>query len=85
MARLKAAEIGLSEEEKKELTKVVNRHKEGQQIVKRARIVLAAHQGKSHGQIMKEVGVSLNTVRRWRSRWLMFEAIPLTELTDREP
>ena len=84
MARLKATEIRLSQEEENALTKVVNRHKESQQIVKRARIVLAAHEGKSHGQIMKEVGVSLNTVRRWRSRWLMFQAVPLTELTVQE-
>lgn len=36
MARLKATEIRLSEEEENALTKVVNRHKESQQIVKRA-------------------------------------------------
>ena len=53
-------------------------------MVRRARIVLAATEGKSHGQIMKEVGVSLNTVRLWRSRWMMFKAVPLSELSVQE-
>ena len=81
MARIKAVEIKLTEEEEKGLKKIVSRHKTGQQMVKRARIVLAAGEGKSHRQIMKEVEVSLNTVRLWRKRWLMFKAVPLQELS----
>lgn len=84
MARLKAVEITVSEEAENELKKLVKKHKAGQQIVKRARIVLAAKEGKSNREIMREVGVSLNTVRLWRGRWQMFEAIPLTELSVEE-
>lgn len=81
MPRKRAAEIKLSEQEKHELQKLVDKHQSGQQMVKRARIVLLAAEGKSHGKIMQAVGVSLNTVRLWRSRWLMFKAVPLTELS----
>lgn len=84
MGRLKPIEIQLSEEEETALRKIVNKHQAGQQLVKRARIVLAAHQGKNHRQIMKEVEVSLNTARLWRSRWHLFAAIPLTELSVQE-
>jgi len=84
MARLKAIEIGLSEEAENALKKLVNKQKAGQQMVKRARIVLAANQGKSYRQIMKEVDVSLSVVQRWRNRWLMFKAVPLPELSVEE-
>lgn len=84
MARLKAIEIGLSEEAENGLKKLVNKQKAGQQMVKRARIVLAANHGKSYRQIMKEMDVSLSMVQRWRNRWLMFKAVPLTELSVEE-
>lgn len=84
MPRLTAPEIQLSEKEEKSLKKLIVRHKTSQQIVKRARIVLAAAKGKSHRQIMKEVGVGLSTVQRWRNRWLLFKAIPLAELSVQE-
>ena len=84
MPRLQPIEIQVSEAAEKALKKIANKHKAGQQIVKRARIVLAANEGKNNRQIMREVGVSLNTVRLWRSRWQMFAAIPLTELSALE-
>ncbi len=84
MARLKAVEITVSEEAEEELKQLVKKHKAGQQIVKRARIVLGAKEGKSNREIMREVGVSLNTVRLWRGRWQMFEGIPLEELSVAE-
>jgi putative transposase len=84
MPRLKPIEVQLSEAEEEGLKKIVNKHQAAQQIVKRARIVLAAHQGKNNRQIMREVGVSLNTVRLWRSRWQMFAAVPLSELSVQE-
>lgn len=84
MPRLKPIEVQLSAEEEAALKKLVNQHQAGQQIVKRARIVLAAHQGKNNRQIMREVGVSLNTVRLWRSRWQLFAPVPLSELSAKE-
>lgn len=80
----KAIAIKLSVEEKEALKKLVQGHKTGQQIALRARIVLAAGQGKSNSQIVRELGVSMNTVRLWRSRWSLFQPIPLAELSAPE-
>lgn len=80
----KPIEIELNEEEKKALEKLDKGHNTGQQIALRARIVLAADQGKSNSQIVRELGVSMNTVRLWRGRWSLFQPIPLTELTAQE-
>ncbi len=81
MPRLQALGIKLSEAEEIDLKKIVKKHKTGQQIVKRACIVLAANEGKGNHQIKRELKVSLNTVRRWRSRWQMLAPIPLDELS----
>lgn len=81
MPRLRAVSIQLSEAEKTALNKIVKKHKVGQQIVKRARIVLAAAEGQSNHQIKRTLKVGINTVRLWRSRWQMLAAIPLTELS----
>jgi transposase-like protein len=67
MPRLQAIEIQLNEAEETALNKIIQKHKTGQQIVKRARIVLAANEGKGNHQIKRELKVGLNTVRRWRS------------------
>ena len=76
--------IKLNKEEKKALEKLVKGHNTGQQIALRARIILAADQGKSNSHIVRELGVSMNTVRLWRSRWTLFESVPLTELKAEE-
>jgi len=80
----KPIDIKLSVAEKEALEKLVKGHKTGQQIALRARIVLAADQGKNNSQIVRELGVSMNTIRLWRSRWKLFQPIPLTELTAQE-
>jgi transposase len=80
----KAQELKLSVAEKEALEKMVNGHKTGQQIGLRARLVLAANQGKSNSQIARELEVSLNTVRLWRSRWVLFQPRPLNELSAQE-
>lgn len=80
----KPIEIKLSAEEKEALEKLVKGHNTGQQIALRGRIVLAAGQGKSNSHIVRELGISLNTVRLWRSRWSLFQPIPLAELSAQE-
>lgn len=77
-------DLKLSVAEKEALEKLVNGHKTAQQIGLRARIVLAAAQGKNNSHIVRELGVSLNTVRLWRSRWLLFQPVPLAELNALE-
>ena len=78
------ASLALTLAEKEELEKLVKRHLVGQQIALRARIVLAAGEGKSNSQIARELGVSLDTVRLWRQRWLQLQAIALTDLSAEE-
>jgi putative transposase len=84
MSGPKPIEIRLSEEEENALKKLIKGHKTGQQVVLRAQIVLAASQGKGNSQILKELGVNMNTVRLWRSRWALFQSIPLAELSAQE-
>lgn len=76
--------LQLDKAEQDELEKLIKRHKVDQQIVLRARIVLAAAEGKSNCQIARELQVSRQMVRLWRERWLQLQPIPLTELSVEE-
>lgn len=80
----KPLSLNLIEAERAELEKLVKRHTVAQQIVLRARIVLAAAEGKSNSQIASDLQVSRQMVRLWRERWLRLQAIPLTELSAEE-
>jgi len=80
----KAIEVKLSNAEQESLKKLVRGHKTDQQIAQRARIVLAAAGGKSNSQIVRELKVSMNTVRLWRDRWVALQPIPLSDLTAQE-
>jgi len=77
----KAIVINLSVEAVTDLTKLIKAHQTGQQIVLRARIILAAGQGQSNAQMARELGVDVDTVRLWRNRWQMLEPIPLSDLS----
>src|SRR2546430_272295 len=65
----RATAIQLSEQEQEELTWMTKRHRSEQQVVLRARIILAAAQGSSNAQIACELGINVDTVRLWRDRW----------------
>lgn len=78
----KALPINLSEAAITGLTKLIKAHQTGQQIVLRARIILAASQGHSNSQIARDLDV--DTVRLWRQRWQLLEPIPLSELSVEE-
>jgi putative transposase len=71
--------VELTDLERKELQRLVKRHLTPQQIVLRARIVLAAADGANNGQIARRLGVSLDMVRRWRERWIALEEASLKE------
>ena len=77
----KPPEIHLTDEERQGLEKLVNRHKTSQQIALRARIVLAAADGKNNAQIAGELDIGVTTARRWRNRWLVLQPIPSTDLS----
>jgi putative transposase len=80
----KPAELMVSEQERKELEALVRRHSTPQQVAKRARIVLAAAEGKRNAEIARELSVSVDTARSWRGRWISLQPIPLIELSIRE-
>jgi DNA-binding CsgD family transcriptional regulator len=66
----RATQVVLSEEEQTALVQVTKRHKSSQQLVLRARIVLAAGEGQSNVKIAQELSVSGETAG-WQSKvWL---------------
>jgi putative transposase len=72
--------IQVSPEERQGLETLVRRHTTAQQVALRARMILAAAEGFNNAQIAVHVGVDVDTVRRWRQRWLGFQAISLEDL-----
>lgn len=69
----RATAICLSEKEQEELTRLTKRHRSEQQVVLRARIILAAAQGSSNIQIARDLGINVDTVRLWRDRWASWQ------------
>jgi len=72
-------EVNLSEEEEKGLDKLVKRRSTRQQIVWRARIIQAAAKGMNNAQIGRALGMSVDSVRLWRNRWVESQAVTLKE------
>ncbi len=67
-----------------EREQLVRRHTTPQQLALRARIVLACASEATNAPIARELGVNLDTVRLWRTRWLVcapasLEDLPLIE------
>jgi putative transposase len=72
--------LRLSAVECEALESLARRHTTPQQIAQRARIVLAAADGLNHRQIARALGVSLDSARFWRRRWLSLQPIALDDL-----
>ena len=72
--------IVLSPGARQALEALVRRHTTPQQLALRARIVLAAATGANNGQIVRQLAVSLDMVRRWRARWVALQPAALEEL-----
>jgi putative transposase len=81
MRGAKAQVVNLSEAEKRGLEKLIKRHQVGQQIAKRARIVLAAANGKKNKEIAQAYKVTLDTVSLWRNRWGKLQSISYEDLS----
>lgn len=77
----RARPIVLSEKEQQGLLQITKRHRSEQQVVLRARIVLAAAQGHANVQIASELGTNVDTVRLWRNRWAGLQVIDLETLS----
>lgn len=80
----RATQVTLSEKEQEELEQIIKRHKSEQQQALRARIVVAAAQGYSNGQIACDLTVTVDTVRLWRDRWVGLQGIDLDTLSIAE-
>jgi putative transposase len=72
--------ITLLDTERQGLESLVRRHGTPQQLARRARMVLAAAAGANNCQIARQLGVSLELVRRWRKRWRVWQPTPLDDL-----
>ncbi len=64
-----APTIQLTREQRKALRRLVNGRRTEVRVVKRAQIVLAAAQGLENQEIAEELGITRETVGRWRSRF----------------
>ncbi len=77
----RATLVVLSEKEQEELEQITHRHRSEQQQVLRARIVLAAAQGRSNAQIARDLAINVDTARLWRDRWVGLQGIDLETLS----
>jgi putative transposase len=77
----RATAIVLSEKEQEGLTQMTKRHRSEQQVVLRARIVLAAAQGHTNVRIARDLAINVDTVRLWRDRWAGLQGIELDTLS----
>ena len=76
--------VTLSEAERRDLEALVRQRRAPQQLVVRARIILAAGAGQNNSQIARQAGVDVATVRLWRTRWLGLAAVPASDLSVAE-
>jgi putative transposase len=72
--------VEVTDEERRELEALARRHKTGQQLADRARIVLRAADGLNNSEIARELMLEPDTVRLWRQRWLSVSGVALEEL-----
>lgn len=72
--------IALTDAEHGALSQLVGKHKTPQQIVLRAQIVLAAADGLNNAQVARLFGITIDTARLWRERWLQLQAVTLEDL-----
>jgi putative transposase len=73
--------VDLTDGERRELEGLVRRHKTGQQLADRARIVLLAADGLNNSEIARQLTLEPDTARLWRRRWLSFGGAALADLS----
>lgn len=76
--------LSLTEKEHKELEVLVRRRRTPQQLARRGQMILAIAEGKNNSQVARALGVCVDTVRAWRTRWLSLQVLPLEELSVEE-
>ncbi len=80
----RAATLDLTAAEERGLEALVRRPSTPQQVALRARIVLAAAAGQSNAAIARRLGVTVETARLWRGRWLGLRVADLAALRVEE-
>jgi putative transposase len=80
----KPVPVELTEDQRDALQRLIRRHSTPQQIALRAQLILDAAEDRSNLAIARARHVSLETVRLWRDRWMLFQSIPLSELSLEE-
>ena len=70
MAKYDPTPITLTEQQHTVLTKIERREKSSQQQIRRTKVILLAAQRLNNSSIAKRLNLTLQTVRRWRGRWL---------------
>ena len=76
--------VELSADVRQQLDALLRRHALPQQLALRARIIHVAADGANNSQIARLLNLDVDTVRRWRIRWLAFAPIPLADLSLEE-
>ena len=77
----KPVTVELTDEQRSALPTLIRKHSTPQQVVLRAQIILDAAEGGSNLAIARLRHVSLEMFRLWRERWMLFQPIPLAELS----
>ena len=77
----KPPDVALRAEDRPGLDTLVRAHATGHQRALRARIILAAADGRNNCQIARQFGVDVETVRLWRGRWLGLQPVALADLS----
>jgi len=80
----KHPEVCLTDVMRRGLEKLVKRYSTRQQIALRGRIILLAGNGLNNGQVARDLKISIDMARLWRTRWLVLEPIPLSDLSIEE-
>lgn len=80
----KPVAVALTEEQRSALEALIRKHTAAQQVVVRARLIWDAAAGLSNLATARAHHVSLETVRLWRERRMLFQPIPLAELSLEE-
>ncbi len=76
----KPSAVTLAVEERAALEALLRQHSTPQQLALRARVVLAAADGRNNAQIARQYTVSLDLVRLWRDRWRALQPVSLADL-----
>ena len=73
--------IELTDIERRGLEALARRHTTPQQVAVRARIILAAADGRNNAQIARDLAVGVEVARLWRGRWRELQAVDLADLS----